>query len=160
MKTISADYILSGCSMSLAMFAMVFFVAICCTLAGVLLARFFRARQHLKSFPGPKPWFLLGNLSMLMDQTGRAMPLFKLHSLLQKQYGSIVRFTMGATPVLIISGTVHESQECFGLRLGWRLGVSPLSQREKSALLRCGTSAHEHSLIPASAVLSILSGVV
>ena len=92
--------------MSLASCAMLVCAVFSAAFVGLLLARFIRARAHLQQFPGPKPWFILGNLSMLMDQQGRAMPLFKLHHLLQKQYGSIVRFTMGSTPVLIISGAI------------------------------------------------------
>lgn len=84
--------------------AMAVCTALCSGLAGVLLARYIQARQHLAQFPGPTPRFLLGNLAMLIGEGGQAMPLFRLHHMLRTQYGSIVRFTMGSTPVLVISG--------------------------------------------------------
>lgn len=73
-------------------------------ITGVLLFRFLLARHHLAAFPGPAPRFLLGNLAMLVDEGGKVMPLFRLHHVLAQRYGAIARFTMGSTPVLIVSG--------------------------------------------------------
>lgn len=75
-------------------------------LLAVVLYRYLRARQHLSSFPGPKPHFLLGNLAMLIGRGGQIMPLFKMHSILHARFGSVARFTMGSTPVLVISGAI------------------------------------------------------
>ena len=85
--------------------AMALGAALGITITGVLLYRFLLARQHLAAFPGPAPQFLLGNLAMLVGAGGKVMPLFRLHHVLAQRYGAIARFTMGSTPVLVVSGT-------------------------------------------------------
>eukprot|EP00892_Ulva_mutabilis_P007307 jgi/Ulvmu1/4949/UM206_0001.1 len=79
----------------------------CClcsiVLLAVLLIRHWRAYSALSSFPGPTPSPLLGNLAMLVADGGALMPLFDLHHILRRQYGSICRFSMGSTPVLVLS---------------------------------------------------------
>eukprot|EP00892_Ulva_mutabilis_P007313 jgi/Ulvmu1/4954/UM206_0006.1 len=77
--------------------------ALLTALAIVVFYRYARALQHLATFPGPQPRFLLGNLAMLIGKGGEIRPLFQLHSVLHQRFGSIARFTMGSTPVLVIS---------------------------------------------------------